>query len=122
MSNADFDRQSSFTLIMIAQPWLRARLKSPFFEPLSQRIRYRYSLEGFSKEDTFNYVRGRLLTAGLSPTVFSDEALQQIFAYSEGIPRKVNNLCSHLMLKVQSLDLLEINAGLVKQVIDSQDI
>jgi type II secretory pathway predicted ATPase ExeA len=122
LSNADFDRQSSFTLIMIAQPWLRARLKSPFFEPLSQRIRYRYSLEGLSKEDTFNYVRGRLLTAGLSPTVFSDEALQQIFAYSEGIPRKVNNLCSHLMLKVQSLDLLEINAGLVKQVIDSQDI
>jgi type II secretory pathway predicted ATPase ExeA len=122
LSNADYDRHSSFTLILIAQPWLRARLKSPFFEPLSQRIRYRYSLEGLSKEDTIDYVRARLLAAGLSEALFTDEAFQQIFAYSEGIPRKVNNLCSHLLLKVRAQGLAEINAGIVKQVIDSQDL
>lgn len=122
LSNADYDRQSSFTLILIAQPWLRARLKSPFFEPLAQRIRYKYSLEGLSKDDTIEYVRVRLLAAGLSETLFTDEALIQIFAHSEGIPRKVNNLCSHLLLKMRSQGLLEIDASLVKQVIDSQDI
>jgi type II secretory pathway predicted ATPase ExeA len=116
LSNADYDRQSSFTLIMIAQPWLRARLKSPFFEPLYQRIRYRYSLEGLSKEDTIDYVRARLSAAGLS------EALQQIFAHSEGIPRKVNNLCSHLLLKANSGGLTEIDAALVRTVIDAMDI
>jgi type II secretory pathway predicted ATPase ExeA len=121
LSNADFDRQSSFTLILIAQPWLRSRLKSPFFEPLSQRIRYRFSLEGLSKEDSIEYVRARITAAGLSATLFSDEALLQIFAYSEGIPRKVNNLCSHLLLRAQSSGLQVIDALMVKRIADSMD-
>ncbi len=122
LSNADYDRQSSFTLIMIAQPWLRARLKSPFLEPLAQRIRYRYSLEGLSKNDTFEYVQARLSAAGLPDALFTDEALQLIFAYSEGIPRKVNNLCSHLLLKARSNRLTEIDAALVRKVTDAMDI
>lgn len=121
LSNADYDRQSSFTLILIAQPWLRARFKSPFFEPLSQRIRYRYSLEGLSKEDTVEYVRARITAAGLPVTPFSKEALLQIFAYSEGIPRKVNNLCSHLLLRARSRGLQVIDALMVKSVADSMD-
>jgi type II secretory pathway predicted ATPase ExeA len=122
LSNADYDRQSSFTLILIAQPWLRARLKTPLLEPLAQRIRYRYSLEGLSKEDTVAYVRARLSTAGISPGLFSEEAIFQVFAYSEGIPRKVNNLCCQLLLKVQKLGLKEIDAGLVKRVADSMEV
>ena len=122
LSNADYDRQSCFTLILIAQPWLRARLKSPFFEPLAQRIRYRYSLEGLSKDDTAEYVRLRLSAAGLSPTFFSDDALVQIFAQSEGIPRKVNNLASQVLLKAQPLGLKQIDAALVKKVVDSLEV
>jgi len=121
LSNANYDRQSCFTLILIAQPWLRARLKSPFFEPLAQRIRYRYSLEGLSKEDTAEYVRLRLSAAGLSPTLFSDDALVQIFGHSEGIPRKVNNLASQVLLKAQADGLKQIDATLVKKIVDSME-
>jgi len=121
LSNADYDQQSSFTLILIAQPWLRSRLKSPFFEPLAQRIRYRYSLEGLSKEDMVEYVRARLSAAGYTPTFFSDEALGLVFAHSEGIPRKVNNLCSQALLKARTLGLKQIDAALVKKVIDSTE-
>lgn len=121
LSNADYDRQSPFTLLLIAQPWLRARLKSPFFEPLNQRIRYRYSLEGMSKEDAFTYIRNRLSVAGVSD-LFTDEALVQIFAYCEGIPRKIHNLCSLLLLKARIAELKEIDVALVRQVADSQDI
>lgn len=121
LSNADYDRQSPFTLLMIAQPWLRARLKSPFFEPLNQRIRYRYSLEGMSKEDAFSYIRCRLSAAGVSE-LFTDEALVLIFSYCEGIPRKIHNLCSLLLFKARVADLNEIDAALVKQIADSLDI
>jgi type II secretory pathway predicted ATPase ExeA len=121
LSNADYDRQSPFTLLMIAQPWLRARLKSPFFEPLNQRIRYRYSLEGMSKEDAFSYLRCRLSAAGVSE-LFTDEALVQIFSYCEGIPRKIHNLCSLLLLKARVAELNEIDVALVRQIADSLDI
>ena len=121
LSNADYDRQSPFTLIMIAQPWLRARLKSPFFEPLNQRIRYRYSLEGMCKEDAFSYIRNRLSAADISER-FTDDALSLIFNYCEGIPRKIHNLCSLLLLKARVAGLKELDVALVRQVADSLDI
>ncbi|MCI0558671.1 MAG: AAA family ATPase, partial [Nitrososphaera sp.] len=121
LSNADYDRQSPFTLIMIAQPWLRARLKSPFFEPLNQRIRYRYSLEGMCKEDAFSYIRNRLSAADISE-LFTDDALLLIFNYCEGIPRKIHNLCSLLLLKARLAGLKEIDVALVRQIADSQDM
>lgn len=122
LSNANYDRQSSFSLILIAQPWLRARLKTPFFEPLSQRIRYRYSFEGLSKDDAIKYVQVRIAAAGLPESLFNQEVLQLIFSYSEGIPRKINNLCSHLLLKARNLGAKTIDAALVRAVADAMDI
>ncbi|GEM_PF-327818 len=121
LSNADYDRQSPLSLILLAQPWLRARLKSPFFEPLMQRLRYRYSLDGLSKEETDQYIRGRLTAAGLNSDFFSDEAIHQVFAYSEGIPRRINNLCSHLLLKARIAGISTVDAALVKFVAESLD-
>ena len=122
LSNVDFDRQSPFTLILMAQPWLRARLKSPYFEPLIQRLRYRYCLEGLAKSDTFDYIRGRLSSAGIAADFFSDEALELIFAYSEGIPRRVNNIASQLLLKAEATKSTQVESAMVKQLADSQDL
>lgn len=122
LSNADYDQQSPFTLILIAQPWLRARLKSPFFEPLAQRIRYRYSLEGLSLDETILYVRGRLSAAGEPAHLFTDDVLRQIFSVSEGIPRRINNICSQILLKVKVNNMSQIDAALIKQIADLQDM
>lgn len=122
LSNADYDKQSPFSLILISQPWLRGRLKSPFLEPLAQRIRYRYNLESLSKEDAVAYISSRLLRAGLLEAIFTADSLQQVFVLTEGIPRKINNLCSQLLLKLKAGKLDAIDAGLVKQVAEGQDI
>jgi general secretion pathway protein A len=122
LSNVDYDRQSPFTLILMGQPWLRARLKTPYSEPLIQRLRYRYCLEGLSKQDTFDYVRARLSAAGIDVAIFRDAALEQIFAYSEGIPRRINNIASHLLLKANAAGLKQVDASMVKQLADSQDL
>lgn len=122
LSNVDFDRQSPFTLILMAQPWLRARLKSPYFEPLIQRLRYRYCLEGLAKSDTFDYIRGRLSSAGIATDFFTDEALELIFAFSEGIPRRINNIASQLLLKAKTMRVAQVDGAMVKQLADSQDL
>ena len=122
LSNVDYDRQSPYTLILMGQPWLRARLKSPYSEPLIQRLRYRYCLEGLAKPDTFNYIRVRLSAAGIPADFFTDAALEQIFAYSEGIPRRINNIASQLLLKSEASGLVHVDAPMVKQLADSQDL
>ena len=121
LSNADYDRQSPLTLILLAQPWLRARLKAPMFEPLTQRLRYRYSLEGMSEDETRKYIAARLTRAGLDGELFTVEAVHLIFSFSEGIPRRVNNFCSLLLLKAKLAGLRRIDATMAKSVADTFD-
>jgi type II secretory pathway predicted ATPase ExeA len=93
-------------------------LKSGDFESLTQRLRYRYCLEGLDEDETASYIRQRLTVAGLSPDIFLPDALQYIFQTCQGVPRKINNLCSLATLKAKSKKLEAINVALIKELAD----
>jgi len=116
MTNADYDRQSPITLILLGQPVLRHRLKSPNFEALSQRLRYRYCLEGLDQDETIRYIQLRLSAAGVPLELFSQDALLLIFQLSEGVLRRVNNLCSLALLKVKTQKNATIDAAFIKEI------
>lgn len=118
MTNANYDRESPLTVILLGQPSLRYRLKSSEFEALWQRIPYRYCLEGLDEDETADYIRLRLSAAGLSPESFSQEALQYIFQVCQGVPRRINNLCSLALLRAKSKKLQLVDAGLLKELAD----
>lgn len=121
LSNTNYDRQSPFTLILLAQPGLRSRLKAPFLEPLWQRLRWKYSLEGLGRDETFQYIQFRLSSAGLPPNLFTEDALHQLFLNSEGVPRRLNNIASLVLRKARTAKLLSIDAAFVKAVTEAQD-
>jgi type II secretory pathway predicted ATPase ExeA len=118
MTNANYDRQSPLTVILLGQPTLRLRLKSSDCEALSQRIPYRYCLEGLDENQTADYIRLRLSAAGLSADIFSPEALQFIFQVCQGVPRRINNLCSLALLRAKSKKLQIIDAAFLKELSD----
>jgi type II secretory pathway predicted ATPase ExeA len=122
LTNADFDRTSALTVILLGQLQLRTRLKSAGFEAINQRLRYRYSLEGFSEEETVEYIKKRLAACGLSQDIFAAEALRQIFLASQGIPREINNYCVAALLKAESLSVDRIDAKLIKQVLAQREL
>jgi len=116
MTNADYDRQSPLTLILTGQPALRHRLKAPHFEALRQRLRYRYCLEGLDQDETIRYIQLRLCAAGLSPDLFANEALLRVFQISEGVLRRINNLCSLVLLKAKSKKRTMIDTAFVQEI------
>jgi len=118
MTNADYDCQSPVTLILLGQPVLRHRLKAPNFEALSQRLRYRYCLEGLDQDETIRYVQQRLTAAGLSSELFSKDALLLVFQLSEGVLRRINNLCSLALLKATAEKRTIIDAAFIKGIAD----
>jgi type II secretory pathway predicted ATPase ExeA len=118
MTNTDYDRQSPLAVILLGQPSLRHRLKSSDFDALLQRIPYRYSLEGLDEDETRSYIQQRLSTAGLSGDIFSPEAFQYIFQSCQGVPRRINNLCSLAMLRVKSRKLTIIDLAILKELAD----
>ncbi len=122
LTNSDFDRSSPLALILLGQLPLRTRLKSPGFEALSQRLRFRYALEGFTLEETADYARHHLRQADLPEDLFTDEALKLIFLASRGIPREIGNYCTLSLLKAQSASVSTIDGKLVRQVLDQREL
>ncbi len=102
----------SINVVLVGQPELRGKIKD--MEQLEQRIAIKYHLTPFDQEDTARYIVFRLEKAGRKGNVFSPEAMEKIYEITEGVPRKINNLCDLSLLigfskngKVIDLQIIE---------------
>ncbi len=65
---------------------------------LRQRITVNYNIYALSEEETGEYIRHRLKVAGTEKTIFSEGAVREIVAFSDGFPRMINIICDHALL------------------------
>jgi putative secretion ATPase (PEP-CTERM system associated) len=99
LSNFQTDDKCLLQTFLIGQPEFRATLHSPGMQQLRQRVIASYHLGPMDAEETKLYIEHRLTTVGWKgDPAFSDGAHDAIFAYTGGIPRKVNTLCDRLLL------------------------
>lgn len=97
-TNADMDSENPFTLILLGQPTLRARLRLGAFAALDQRITLRYAIPPMSREESASYLVHHLRLAGRSDTLFSEDAVQRIHEAARGLPRALNNLARQALV------------------------
>lgn len=95
------DAKSLFPVILAGQPELRKRLRLKKFEAISQRIGMQFHLQGMTKEETIAYIRHHMKTAGRERPIFSESAMHMVYGTSQGIPRVVNQLCTHALLEAE---------------------
>jgi type II secretory pathway predicted ATPase ExeA len=86
------DSANPFVLILAGQPQIRNKLALNTCYPLRQRITMRYSMQGFTLEETADYCNSRMKIAGCSSEVFAPQALSAIHTVSGGLPRTINNI------------------------------
>ncbi|OGW83542.1 MAG: hypothetical protein A2987_04025 [Omnitrophica bacterium RIFCSPLOWO2_01_FULL_45_10] len=94
----NFQLNDSFllTLILLGQPELKERING--LPQLRQRLAVRYHLKALSQNETKGYVQHRLKVAGAITDVFNEDALIEIYRFSGGIPRRINNICDMALL------------------------
>jgi len=88
-------------IVLTGQPELRHRIRQPHWEPLRQRIVLTYHLGHMELGDTMAYIPHRLRVAsneGGPSVLFTAEALKDIHAATDGIPRMINVLCDNALL------------------------
>ena len=85
-------------------------------EPLKQRVAVRIKLKSFNLENTIDYIKHRLHIAGENDGIFTDDALQVIYQYSNGIPRLINTLCDNAMLEGYLLKKEQIDREIIETV------
>jgi general secretion pathway protein A len=94
--NVTREAKAHFSLILVGEPDLLPKIQR--IGALDDRIEVRTTLRPFTPEETRAYVLDRLFAAGRSTDVFSPDAFEALWETSQGIPRKINQLCELALL------------------------
>ncbi|MDD4202225.1 MAG: AAA family ATPase [Candidatus Omnitrophica bacterium] len=87
------------------------------------RINFKFTLYPFNLEDTKNMIAFRLKEAGYNGkmNIFLDEAIKEIYNYTNGYPRRITILC-HKSLKKLILDKkYVVDVALVREIIQEEE-
>lgn len=99
LSNFQIGNSAPFQSFLIGQPQFRSLMASPDLEQLRQRVIASYHLGPMNLEECGEYLLHRLRRVGWNEDpVFDGTAVEAIYARSGGVPRRINTLCSRLML------------------------
>lgn len=99
LSNFQFGNQALLQSFLIGQPELRDMLLSRSLEQLRQRVIASYHLGPMDRDETRRYIEHRLKKVGWQDDPhFDEDAFDEIFQWTSGIPRRINLLCNRLLL------------------------
>jgi type II secretory pathway predicted ATPase ExeA len=113
LSNVNIDTDIFLQLILTGQPELIDKLNEPELEQFAQRIGVEFHLKALDYLQTEKYIVHRLKTAGATHHIFTHEACAAIFCYSEGVPRRINNLCDFALVYAFADDVETIKINTV---------
>lgn len=99
LSNITVANRAPFQALLLGQPQFREMLAAAELEQLRQRVLASYHLGPLGKAETRAYIEHRLTTAGWAGNPsFDDAAFAAIHRHTDGLPRRINTLCSRLLL------------------------
>jgi type II secretory pathway predicted ATPase ExeA len=121
LTSYELDSQTLVAIILVGHESFLDRLKLSAYQSLNQRIGVRYRLTPMDLPETLAYIDHHLKVAGATHRVFEDEALEQVYHATKGVPRKINLLCTHALLAGASETRKVIGPGIIKRVLNDFD-
>ncbi|AHF03383.1 general secretion pathway protein [Marichromatium purpuratum 984] len=86
-------------IVLVGQERLRELVQGPDMEQVHQRLVAAWHLEPLGPVETLAYVRHRLEKGGWhGDPEFAPGVLRTVFEFSGGVPRRINLICSRLLL------------------------
>ena len=115
LTNLETNERKLLQIILIGQPELRTMLARPELEQLAQRVIARYHLKALSEQESIQYIRHRLIVAGLTAALpFERAAMQRVHQLARGVPRRINLLCDRALLGAYAHGRAQIDAAMVE--------
>jgi general secretion pathway protein A len=105
-------------VVIFAQPELEEKILRK--RNLAQRVGMDHKLNPLNRRDTAAVIAHRLRVAGRpedAPPVFTEDALDVIYAASQGIPRAITNFCADCLVEAVFLGREQVDGELAADVI-----
>lgn len=116
LTNINADKDQVLQLVLVGQPELRSTLSRTDLRQFAQRISSNYHLEPLSMEEVRAYIRFRIHVAGGDQDLFEDEASEEVWRCSRGVPRLINTLCDTALVYGFAEQRDRIAASLIREV------
>jgi general secretion pathway protein A len=99
LSNLETEQEKLIQIILVGQPELLDKIRTPKMAQLDQRVSIRSTLNDLSEDEADRYIHHRLNVAGTHGQVrFTPRAVKAIFRASHGVPRLINLICDRTLL------------------------
>jgi general secretion pathway protein A len=119
LSNITVDGKASVQTILLGQPQFRPMLAARDADQLRQRVLASYHLGPLSESETRGYIEHRLRTVGWkNDPAWDDDVFPAIHRQTGGIPRRINTLCSRVLLLGSLEEVHTITAEMVDTTAD----
>lgn len=113
--NFQLEDRFLMTMILSGQQDLKSKIDNN--KPLTERVTLRCYLDSLDEEDMVRYIVHRLRVAGLDRLIFDEEALGLVYEKTEGIPRRINQLCDLSLLTGFSRGADHIDGQIVQEAL-----
>ncbi|BBO86372.1 hypothetical protein DSCO28_69380 [Desulfosarcina ovata subsp. sediminis] len=90
LSNLERQDAKLLNIFFVGQNEFNSILLQPENRALMRRITITYNLDPLNQEETAEYIRHRLNTAGAGYEIFSSAAMEEVYRFSNGFPRQIN--------------------------------
>ena len=113
LSNIERQNRSLLNIFFVGQIEMNDILLAAENRALRQRITVRYNLDPLAENEVGQYIRHRLKLAGSEKTIFTPDAINEIYRFSGGIPRLINIICDFSLLSGYAGQTKEIASEIV---------
>ena len=116
LATPESDEEAPLQICLVGQPELRDIVASPDLAHLAERVVVSCHLGPINQAETGSYIEHRLRKVGWAGNPgFDAAAFDEIFRWTQGVPRKINLLCNRLMLSRFLMQETQIDAAAVAQ-------
>jgi general secretion pathway protein A len=120
LSNLETDREKLLQIILVGQPELLDKIRTPGMAQLDQRVSIRCRLTYLGEEETDRYIHHRLNVAGARGQVrFEPKAIAEIHRASTGVPRLVNLVTDRSLLAAYTQHSRKIGVDHVRKAVQA---
>jgi general secretion pathway protein A len=115
LSDIKINNRKMIKILLVGHESLNASIEQQGSEWITKKIAFRYRLKPLTEQETEEYIKHHLISAGLKRKIFTSGAVRQIYSFSKGNPILINNICDSALLNGYSNKAKEINTAIIKE-------
>ena len=113
LSNMECRSTKLLNIILVGQNTFNQLLFKPANRAIRERIAISYNLQPLTEAETEAFIAHRLKVAGTEAKIFTNDAVREIHAFSNGSPRQINIICDLALVLGFGKNASEIDSRMI---------